>query len=745
MSENKDIKYALPIGTVLKNPKKWGSREYSIEPVMDGKPVDRHSRFRFKGPLSPVLGQGGYGITYLASSVVEIGNTSHKVYFAIKEFFEKGVCYRDGDDPTMKFSPAAKEEIEDGLKDFITEATRLNKICVSNKNIVNVNEVFEANGTAYYVMEFLDGGNLRDKIKDNGGGFSVDEALPYFLPISNAVSYIHNSHKLLHCDIKPDNIMLRVGEDGNEEPVLIDFGISLHFNSKGNLTSTHNTVGASDGYAPPEQYRGIDRFCPEVDVYALSATLFYLLTGHNPIQSFEISDSYIDTKLPQSVDNKVRIAIQKGMRKSQDERTHSISELVNSLSSFTNVGKQENIKEESGGRTRKFGTKKTRNSSFADKLKNFFKSSEENIKKENESKEKEKETEEKTLTQPISLSRPSATLVTFINESSLLIYFRGNTYVYGGRISSDTAFKLLDPIFDAPLHRLKEIEKENDIYERQNEKLFRLSRRSSYALLQHVERYGYIIEKGINFALYSNIDEYLQLSELSFSCNSQIKVERLIHENQFLVFSKKLDIEGIERVNIGDTFVDVDYFEKGVFEVLSMGQIAKDLPVANKEFTLNADMIFNDIIEGCLEFYNNLQGKGSMPIYPTLPYSISYSITYFTKEEKNRHYFPITESYSVCPFKMENIVIDGLLDDKSCLFIYLDDINLDGKLLNLNIRKFLKYIPKSAGLSVKVGLNCCIIFEFKDLDKNEILGECSIGDLVMDSDPSVDTIIYKRF
>lgn len=109
---------------------------------MDGKPVDKHLRFRYKASLSPILCQGGSGITYLASSVVETGNISHKVYFAIKEYFVEGVCYRDVDNPTMTFSPAAKEEVEEGLKDFITEATRLNKICISNKNIVNVNGVF---------------------------------------------------------------------------------------------------------------------------------------------------------------------------------------------------------------------------------------------------------------------------------------------------------------------------------------------------------------------------------------------------------------------------------------------------------------------------------------------------------------------------------------------------------------------------------------------------------------------------
>lgn len=733
MSDNKEIKYALPIGTVLKNPKKWGSRAYTIEPVMDGKPVNRHSRFRFKGSLFPILGQGGYGITYLASSVVEIGNTSHKVYFAIKEFFERGVCYRDVDDPIMKYSPAAKEEVEEGLKDFITEAKRLNKICVNNKNIVNVNEVFEANNTAYYVMEFLDGGNLRDKIKENGGAFSIDEALLFFLPISNAVSYIHNSHKLLHCDIKPDNIMLRVGEDGNEEPVLIDFGISLHFNSKGILTSTHSSSGASDGYAPPEQYRGIDRFCPEVDVYALSATLFYLLTGHNPIQSFEISDSYVDTKLPQSVDNKIRIAIQKGMRKSQDDRTHSISELVNSLSAFTNAEKEETAKEESGGRTRKFGTKKAKRISFAEKWKNFFKPSEEIVKKENEGKENGEKVKGKPLTRPISLSRPSATLVTFINEKSLLIYFRGNTYIYGGPASFEA-----DNLLDMPIDMYPQ---DKDLYEKNNPKLQRLSH-SPVTLMEHIRRYDGIIERGKNCVLYRQLEEFMQLSELCFSTIPVIKVERLIHEYQFLIFSKMYDEEGDVRVKIGNSFVDVDYFEKGIFQVQNMGYVVKNGPVVNKELTLNTESILNDIIEGCREYYKNLLGHGTMPLYPTFPYRISYTHPCFVGKEESKHHFVISEAFHTCPFKIENVFIDGMLDERGFFFVYLEDeLTGERKMININIRKIVNYIPRSIGLSVNVDLNCCIIFELEDMEKNAVLGKCNLGDILneVESDNSVKT------
>lgn len=736
MSDNKEIKYALSTGTVLKNPKKWGARAYTIEPVMDGKPVDKHSRFRFKGSLSPVLGQGGYGITYLASSVVEIGNTSHKVYFAIKEFFEKGVCYRDVDDPTMKYSPAAKEKVEEGLKDFITEATRLNKICASNKNIVNVNEFFEANETAYYVMEFLDGGNLRDKIKENGGAFSVDEALSYFLPISNAVSFIHNRNKLLHCDIKPDNIMLRVGADGNEEPVLIDFGISLHFNSKGNLTSTHNTGGASDGYAPQEQYRGIDRFCPEVDVYALSATLFYLLTGHNPINSFEISDSYIDTKLPQAVDNRVRIAIQKGMRKSQNERTHSVSELVNSLSTFTNTGKEKTAKGENRGRTRKFGTKKTKSFSFAEKLKNFFKPSEENIKKENEDKENEKESPEKQPTRPMNVSRPSPTLVTFINEKSLLIYFRANTYIYGGPASSEA-----DNLLDMPLNMYPQ---EKDIYEKNNTKLQRLSK-TPVTFLQHFYRYDGIIKRSKNFALYSHLDQYVQLCELCMSDDSLIKVERLIHENQIVAFSfLREEYDGTIRLNIEDGYIYVDY-QAGIFEIADVGYKGKScLNIrASKEVALDNNSILNYIIDGLSEYSKNLYVQGTVIMLQAFPYAVGWAkaeaIGHYLREED----IDVVAQCTIIPLK-KSIEIDGkLFDDRDILSVYLVDSLMDSRQwLNINIKELLGYIPNNIELTIDVDHRQNLCLEIKDKGKNdsEIVKLTMVEILKgMESPSSVDT------
>lgn len=322
-----EYEYALLKGTILRHRSALGKESvYTIEKV---------------------LGQGGFGITYLASSTISVGNTEHKIHFAIKEFFIKDQCWREysGDkskeglfsrlmsffvrknsninenEYVMKYSPAAKFDVEECLRDFIEEASRLKIICRENENIVKVNEIFEANGTAYYVMEFLNGGSLRDKVLQKGTSLDELEAISLIIPIAKAVAHIHSDYKLLHCDISPDNIMLRNNENGSDTPVLIDFGESLHFNSRGDLTTTHNSVGAKEGYAPQEQYRGIKNFDPRIDVYALGATLFYLLTGKRPVSAFDISREYIEKYLYQNISDQVRDAIHNAMAKDKENRT----------------------------------------------------------------------------------------------------------------------------------------------------------------------------------------------------------------------------------------------------------------------------------------------------------------------------------------------------------------------------------------------------------------------------------------
>lgn len=223
--------------------------------------------------IQKVLGCGAFGITYLAKGTIKIGNVSFDVPFAIKEYFIHS-CYRDTDGITMRFSPTSKDLVESSKKDFLTEAYRLKSICNQSKHIVKVNETFEANGTAYYVMEYLSGGTLAPTSKR--------QAVDYLSQLCEAVKVLH-ANKMLHLDIKPGNVILKEVDDASEKyPVLIDFGISKHFDPSGAPTSSPLSKGVSMGYAPIEQYGNIDTFAPTLDIYALGATLFYMLTNDNP-------------------------------------------------------------------------------------------------------------------------------------------------------------------------------------------------------------------------------------------------------------------------------------------------------------------------------------------------------------------------------------------------------------------------------------------------------------------------------
>lgn len=303
--------YALPIGTVITSPQ--GNR-YTVREV---------------------LGQGGFGITYRVSGNVKYGNISIEGRFAIKEFFLKSACDRADDHVTLHYSAPTRAEVEDGRDAFIKEGRRLNEICTAIPGIVKVNEVFEANNTAYFVMEFLDGKDLRTTMRERlkrQGPYKETEALGIVREVGATMVEVHKAC-ILHLDIKPDNIMLcRDEENGRDVPVLIDFGISAHFTQKGKITHSQHTAGFTEGYSPLEQYARITRFAPEMDVYALAATLFYLLTGHDPVTAGEIDSKYLMSELRKhDVSERTCCAVCRAMESSRVARTPSMAAFLNEL------------------------------------------------------------------------------------------------------------------------------------------------------------------------------------------------------------------------------------------------------------------------------------------------------------------------------------------------------------------------------------------------------------------------------
>lgn len=263
------------------------------------------------------LGRGGFGITYLAEQIM----TQRKV--CIKEFFPKDYYRRDGDSTVITLASDGFAEAMNRFKaKFIKEAQTI--ATLDHPNIVHIYEAFEENGTAYYVMEYIDGESLNDIVK-RSGAMAESEAVTFIKQVAPALEYIHNK-QIMHLDIKPGNIMVRRSD---ARAIIIDFGLSKHYDaSSGEATST-TPVGVSYGFAPIEQYKpgGVSVFSPETDIYSLGATLYYLVTGNIPPLATDISEDGLPS-LPKCMSNGVRVAIERSMEDKRRNRPHSIGAFI---------------------------------------------------------------------------------------------------------------------------------------------------------------------------------------------------------------------------------------------------------------------------------------------------------------------------------------------------------------------------------------------------------------------------------
>ena len=264
--------------------------------------------------IEKVLGQGGFGITYLAVQVA----LDRKV--AIKEFFMKGVCERDAETSQVSISNADNKELVSRFREkFLKEARSLASL--EHRNIVSVIDVFECNGTAYYVMKHLGGASLADKVKQ--GALPEADAVRYISQVASALEYVHGRN-MMHLDVKPANILL----DDTDNAVLIDFGLAKQYDTEGQQTST-TPVGISHGYAPMEQYRrgGVSSFSPASDIYSLGATLYKLVTGATPPEASDVNDEGLPV-LPSDISLAVRTAIEAAMQPKRKDRPQSIADFL---------------------------------------------------------------------------------------------------------------------------------------------------------------------------------------------------------------------------------------------------------------------------------------------------------------------------------------------------------------------------------------------------------------------------------
>lgn len=271
--------------------------------------------------VAGILGSGGFGITYLAVATA----TGRRV--AIKEFFYKAEHLRAADGRTVTAG------VTSGTADvfrakFRKEASMLKAL--DHKGIVRVSETFSENGTEYYVMDYIVGAPLAQVIKEKGA-MSPGDARRIINAVSEALSYLH-ARRITHLDLKPSNIIL---DAVSGLPVLIDFGVSKHYDNAGNHT-TSSPAGISAGYSALEQYsaQGADSFSPESDVYSLAATLYAMVTGTPPPDAATVALNGLP-ELPDRLPQAIRDAISSGMRPRRQERPSSVLEWVNILNRHT--------------------------------------------------------------------------------------------------------------------------------------------------------------------------------------------------------------------------------------------------------------------------------------------------------------------------------------------------------------------------------------------------------------------------
>lgn len=270
--------------------------------------------------IEKVLGQGSFGITYLA----EHTKLAKKV--AIKEFFMKELNSRSEDGSITGMSDGSLSQSY--CQKFQKEADNLSRL--DNQNIIRVTDSFSENGTFYYVMDYIDGQNLNDYVKTHY--VDAEEAVSIIKSVADALIYMHEEKHMLHLDLKPSNVMRR--SDGHV--FLIDFGLSKHYGDDG-LPETSTTIGLGTvGYAPIEQANRArnGEFRPTIDVYALGATLYKLLTRETPPPASDLvsDDELLENKLREKKipDNLIKVVIG-AMCPNVKKRIQSVKEFRDAL------------------------------------------------------------------------------------------------------------------------------------------------------------------------------------------------------------------------------------------------------------------------------------------------------------------------------------------------------------------------------------------------------------------------------
>ena len=270
--------------------------------------------------IEGVLGQGGFGITYLGIDEL------HEKKVAIKEFFPQGIVTRNieyQDTVTVTFV-GEKDNYEKGKERFLKEARTMAKFS-KDEGIVKALDFFEINNTAYIVMEYLEGVTLKQYLRENQR-IAPEDLIELLVPLIESLDEIH-SQGMIHRDISPDNIM--VLPDGRIK--LMDFGAARDYTEFGEKSLS---IVLKPGYAPPEQYQTHGIQGPWTDIYALCATMYKCIAGENPPDAIErVMDDHLKkiSEFGIVIPPQEEAAIIKGMSVSAKDRYQDIKDLCEDL------------------------------------------------------------------------------------------------------------------------------------------------------------------------------------------------------------------------------------------------------------------------------------------------------------------------------------------------------------------------------------------------------------------------------
>lgn len=262
------------------------------------------------------IASGGFGNTY------EVMNVEFEERMALKEFFMKGISERESVTTSVSVSNTLNKSQFEAQKDkFKKEARRLRKL--HHPNIVQVHDLFEENGTAYYAMDYVEGESLSNRLKRTQKPLTESETMTIFSQVLDALESVH-AQGIWHLDMKPGNIMV----DRQGCTKLIDFGASKQLSAvDGGYTTTTTAMCYTPGYAPTEQIdQKMELIGPWTDLYALGATLYNLLTMKQPptVSEMQEADAF---QYPETVSGKTRQLIQWMMNPRRGARPQSVADV----------------------------------------------------------------------------------------------------------------------------------------------------------------------------------------------------------------------------------------------------------------------------------------------------------------------------------------------------------------------------------------------------------------------------------